>query len=350
MARTHTPNHYSIAFVFGVAVLGIALILVWALVWNVGTLNVLGEYPFTVTVHGSEVLCEDESDCSFELSPREYSLKIEKEGYFDLQDTVFLSRQEPVEYRVWLKVIPFLKSFDGSLDKVAGPDGSWGKVYDYAWSELNESEVVYFSGQDLVFHNGELSEKIVGFQLVSSPLLAWNGGNFVAVNDVGVVTLVDRVKKRKLRLFDDSLSVSKMRWNIDGTKLLLEGSRGGRDMLMVYDSGRLELLDFTWFEPINRVVWSHSDRNSLLFVSDKEFVLSDLRSISEGQAVDFREVLDKAGRSLVSDLQLYRLDLLGDKASVVFNLRGAVGQVDRLFWNGKSLLLDDGERLREVVL
>lgn len=85
-------------FVMVFVSIGIVIYHFWL---NRGTVVVVGDYPFTVSLGPlQEKLCENEAACHFTVSPKKYRLIARKEDYFNVEEDVTVKRWQSQEKKL----------------------------------------------------------------------------------------------------------------------------------------------------------------------------------------------------------------------------------------------------------
>lgn len=130
ITTSHKPNRVQAVGFFIFSLVLAAGVLSWYFVFNTGTLNVTGEFPFEVTAGDERTTCTA-SPCSFKLTARSYSVSIKKERYFPETRSVNIKRGTETKVEVNFVYMPtrkeiktrpaFMNNSDGSVKRIVSP-------------------------------------------------------------------------------------------------------------------------------------------------------------------------------------------------------------------------------------
>ncbi|MBI2453679.1 hypothetical protein HYV58_00700 [Candidatus Peregrinibacteria bacterium] len=106
---THQPSRKQALVFFFLSLTLAGAIGLWTFVFNKGSLQVEAIAPFRVSAGGVTKECL-ESPCIFELTPKTYKVRAEKEGYFEDIQTVEIKRGEKIAVAPAFHIIPVVKA------------------------------------------------------------------------------------------------------------------------------------------------------------------------------------------------------------------------------------------------
>lgn len=108
MTEIHRPTRLQSLLFFFFSLALAAFVLVWVFILNKGTLTVVGDAPFSFLVGGENIEC-DANECSVQLTPKQYSVTVSKEGYFPETQNIRIRRAKEIKINPALKFIPALR-------------------------------------------------------------------------------------------------------------------------------------------------------------------------------------------------------------------------------------------------
>lgn len=316
----HYPSKWSVLLVFLVILLSIVGVLAWAFYFNLGTIIVSSDRGFSLEVGGESYDCSD-GTCELSFAPNIYELVARTNGYYDESFSLEVLRGQQVEKDLPFQLIPYLQSITAEELPPVEPNRAQLKP----------------EGEGMGFYLGE--RFVTAFETLSSPTVL-AAGNTGLVVDRGRLFFVNLENGRKLRRFDDTITVNDVLLSDNGKKLLLFVQMQGIDQLWLWLNDSDELLPQPWSESADRVQWQPS-------VDHRIFVITDQLQDTSGNSIfaEFVGSVDQFEEEVA--LFSYNLDSAEAKKIADFEEQSP----ERLIRRGERYFVEfeDGE-LQELVV
>lgn len=253
LEEPHYPSKWTVALVFGVILLLIIGVFVWAFYLNLGTVIVRGDQVFTVEVNGDVHQCA-EGTCEISLSPGLYDFTAHSEGYYEESFSLQVERWSEVDYPLRFVLVPFLQE----LEEADLPDEDKLPV------RVNRTNgTIQFIREDAGIEN-----IVTEFETLSDPQVRL-GGNLALIVDKGRIFFVDLESGRKQRRFDDTVSVYDALVSDNGKRALLFLSMEGSDFIWLWFNETSELMPLQWYENPEFVQWERGVDHRIYVISDQ---------------------------------------------------------------------------------
>ena len=248
------PSKWTIAAVFTVIILMIVGVFAWAFWLNVGNIVVSADHSFTLDANGETHDCSGKS-CSLSLPPKTYTMIAHSIGYYDETFTADVARWSDLEKAISFRVIPYLKSV--TAQEVPPVD----------------SQKIHFTKEQngamrLVLDQDSVQKVVTTFGSLKDPKVQMVG-DLAVVTDEGRVFFVTVSDGRKLRRFDDSVTIHDALLSDDGKKILFFVKSNGVNALWLWFNEGNELTPLSWYAPPESVQWERSVNHRLFVISDE---------------------------------------------------------------------------------
>lgn len=200
--QPHQPSRRQAALFFIFTLILAAGILAWVFYFNKGVLQVSGNAPFRIVVGLDSMRCAI-SPCSMRLTPRIYSVSVQKDGFFDFMRDAKIARGKVFEIKPVFQFIPTVKEIGKAVLPVSGaplrpPFLGAGKLENFpkgvraALFSASGEKILLALGKELYTY-GVLKHEIAKVDLPLGTKAAWAGEKLVFLENEGVGQILKRL-------------------------------------------------------------------------------------------------------------------------------------------------------------
>ena len=232
----HYPSKWTVVLVFFFLGLMIAGVFVWAFVLNRGTLLVSSDRAFQLDVGGQTLDCAQR--CEVKLVPQVYQLGLSSVGYQDQVKEVQIERWREERVAVVFELEPYLEPIEARDI----PD------QESQWVELQPV------GGQYEMHRLSDDQVLASFETLERPIVH-EGELYSFVQDQARLFVVDHEQSRRLRLFDESVSVKDVLVSDSGKRALFFIVQEGIESQWLWSAEGQELRLLEQSFPEGRVQW-----------------------------------------------------------------------------------------------
>lgn len=221
MNEIHKPSRAQAIGFFFFSLLLAAGMLLWYFFLNKGVLEITGAFPFEVYVANQSKIC-DTSPCTFKLDPRNYTVNVKKENFFNDEKKIKINRGETYVLEAKFAYIPtikeitvrpaFMNSISPSERRIISPKKDRALVIG-----KTDVSIVELSGG-----------KKIKLAILPSQTPTWMGENIAYVEhteEKDEIRLRASDKTETIAIFSRPINKPALYGNGDGTKLIVRDTK-----------------------------------------------------------------------------------------------------------------------------